>query len=551
MRALTVGFPLALTLSLGLTSCNVPSTGAGTPPPPPAPTTPTPTPPGSFTTTITPATVTVTDLQEVKLTISVNWNGYGATLYHHVSIDPPLPYRFGAPGELFVDARGAASGPYRVRVVTQPEDGSVQYTSVSTLTVIPDPTDIRITPAALLQLQPGASGTVTLTYTLPAGTADRDARLSVSSPDPSLVTASLEGRTVTITAAPTAPEQGLIPVTVKIEAAGKTAEMRIPVEVGTVISQEYQRFNALRAQAGLTAHTLDLAGSMNCWLHGRYTVTLGRNEHTEDPAQPFATPEGQQCAERSGLIMGPNAAHTVNSTPAVDGLITAPFHALGLLQPDTTLVAIGRYAQVQGDPTLISRASAVGTSRVVAAGSTTLVSTFPAAGATVDLNQYHGGEWPNPLTSCDGYAPESTGLPLLVITHVRGDTTATGAALSVDGQDLEVCAYGSTQYVNTTDPPGRYSSGLVGAQEIGRSLLSGYGAVFLIPKVPLTPGKTYAARVTVNGQTVSWSFRVASTLRPLSQDATPPVRLSGHWVSVSPVVPAGSEGVGRCVKHCG
>lgn len=123
-----------------------------------------------------------------------------------------------------------------------------------------------------------------LTYTLSAGTADSDARLSVSSPDPSLVTASLEGRTVTITAAPTAPEQGLIPVTVKIEAAGKTTEMRIPMEVGTVISQEYQRFNVLRAQAGLTAHILDLAGSMNCRLHGRYTFALGRNEHTEDPA---------------------------------------------------------------------------------------------------------------------------------------------------------------------------------------------------------------------------------------------------------------------------
>lgn len=123
----------------------------------------------------------------------------------------------------------------------------------------------------------------------------------------------------------------------------------------------------------------------------------------------------------------------------------------------------------------------------MASGSTTLVSTFPAAGAPVDLNQYHGGEWPNPLTSCDGYAPEFTGLPLLVITHVRGNTTATGAALSVDGQDLKVCAYGSTQYINTTDPPERYSSGLVGAQEIGRSLLSGYAAVFLIPKVPLTP----------------------------------------------------------------
>ncbi|WP_291432636.1 hypothetical protein, partial [Deinococcus sp.] len=68
------------------------------------------------------------------------------------------------------------------------------------------------------------------------------------------------------------------------------------------------------------------------------------------------------------------------------------------------------------------------------------------------------------------------------------DTTATLPSVQVGGKAVAVCAYGSTQYVNTTDPNGNYTSGPVSAQERGRSTLKGQEAVIVIPRTPLPAG---------------------------------------------------------------
>jgi hypothetical protein len=137
--------------------------------------------------------------------------------------------------------------------------------------------------------------------------------------------------------------------------------------------------------------------------------------------------------------------------------------------------------------------------------------TFPAAQATTDLAAYSGGEWPDPLAPCPGYVSWDTGLPLVVETNQPGDTAAADARLQVDGQDVPVCAYGSTQYVKADDPA---------TQNYARNLLRGYGAVFVIPRTKLQAGKTYDAQVSVNGRLVAWQFRTAAALRPATlQDA--------------------------------
>ncbi|WP_158679964.1 hypothetical protein [Deinococcus sp. NW-56] len=128
------------------------------------------------------------------------------------------------------------------------------------------------------------------------------------------------------------------------------------------------------------------------------------------------------------------------------------------------------------------------------------------------LGRYNGGEWPDPLTACPEFQSGSTGLPLIVATFSAVETTATEASLTVDGQAVPVCAYGSTQYVNTKDAPGNYVGGYRSAQDIGRSLLKSSGAVFVIPKQPLEPGRTYQASVKVNGQSIAWSFKTATIL---------------------------------------
>lgn len=368
-----------------------------------------------------------------------------------------------------------------------------------------------IAPVAVQHLQPGGEVSVTLSVTPPPNGAPITG-MDLINPAPDLITATLTGTTLSLKASPSALPQGLIPVTIQVKAGTETVKLRVPVEIGDLITREFSRFNVIRGQANLPAVAFDNGASMNCWMNGRYSVANGRLEHNQDFSLPHASPEGQACATRSNLSMATAAPGAIASiTPTTTTLFTAPFHALGMLQPTQTAVGIGtftqldssgRYAQMGSGITSVREGSTAGAAPM----------TFPGNGATTDLGRYNGGEWPDPLTACPEFQPGSTGLPLIVATFSGGETTATGASLTVDGQSVPVCAYGSTQYVNTKDAPGNYVGGYRSAQDIGRSLLKSSGAVFVIPRTALEAGRTYQASVKVNGQPVAWSFKTASTL---------------------------------------
>lgn len=380
----------------------------------------------------------------------------------------------------------------------------------------PDPTP-TIAPVARQQLQPGRETKVALSVTPPTNGTPISS-IEVGSAAPELVAATLNDRTVTLRASPNALPQGLIPVTVRVRAGNETAQVRIPVEIGDLITREHHRLNEVRAQAALPPVTFDEERSLNCWLHGRYGFINNRLEHTEDLTLPFATPEGKSCGERSNLSFwaGP-VAGLGTATPVVDTLVTIPFHAFGMLDRNLRTSAVAQYtANTPNHPgfSLSYGAADVGDR----AGTNSTRMTFPAAGATTDFSRYSGAEWPNPLTSCPGFLSTEAGLPLLVATTPGADTAASGATLSVDGRALEVCAYGSTQYVNTTDAPGNYTGGPRSAQDIARSILKGQGGVVLIPRQRLQAGKTYQVSVDVNGQRVAWSFKTSAVLRPARLD---------------------------------
>lgn len=387
--------------------------------------------------------------------------------------------------------------------------------------VEPKPEPVRLGVAAVpaQRLAPGAALTVPLSITRPEGV--DDVRVSVQSPDGDLLAVSPQGAAgVSIRAATGALPQGLVPVTVTVEGGGQTASTRIGVEIGTRIAAEFARFNAVRAQAGLGAVAFDEDASMNCWLHGRYSVVNGVYGHTEDAALPLATPQGLSCAATSNLSWSVlRASELAGSTSATDTLFSVPFHAVGMLHSAQARVGIGSFARrspdVGGpnDGGYVQTGSGITSIRPDGAGAGQPV-TFPGNGRETDMGQYPGGEWPNPLTPCAGFDPRRTGLPLVASSRVHGDTTATDATLTLEGGGaLEVCAFGSTQYVNTTDSPGTYVGGPRSAQDIGRSILRGYGAVFVIPRSPLVAGQTYHVSVTVNGTPLKWSFRTAATLR--------------------------------------
>jgi hypothetical protein len=73
---------------------------------------------------------------------------------------------------------------------------------------------------------------------------------------------------------------------------------------------------------------------------------------------------------------------------------------------------------------------------------------------------------------------------------------------------LEHCAYNETNYASSDSVE----------QSVGRGVLNSRDAIVLIPRYPLTPGTTYTVSITANGQTYTWSFKTASTVRQTLDD---------------------------------
>jgi hypothetical protein len=65
----------------------------------------------------------------------------------------------------------------------------------------------------------------------------------------------------------------------------------------------------------------------------------------------------------------------------------------------------------------------------------------------VRFGQFDGFEWPDPLTSCQGFKPP-TGLPLSVQLGSFVKATLTDASVTVNGASIPVCGIDSTNYVN-------------------------------------------------------------------------------------------------------
>ena len=386
------------------------------------------------------------------------------------------------------------------------------------------PRPLTVARVAPVQLKPGQGQTVTLDITLAEdGTPISD--IQVSSPAPELVTATVEGTTITLKASANALPQGYLPITVDVQAGKEVQRVRIPVEIGTLIEREYARFNALRAQANLPAVTFNAEASMNCWLNGRYMLRNNRIEHNQNPSLPFASPEGQACASTSNLAISAASERVLPTvTPSTTYLFSAPFHALGMLQPGQISVGIGTFTAPSSTPGYAWMGSGITSANPPGRGQGTPM-TFPGNGASTDLGRYNGGEWPDPLTACPGLDASQTGLPLIAATYERGATTASDAVLTEAGQPVPVCAYGSAQYVNTKDAPGNYVGGARTAQDIGRSLMEASGAVFLIPARPLKPGQTYQASVKINGKSLQWSFRTAASLAPQALETPIPPQI--------------------------
>jgi hypothetical protein len=126
---------------------------------------------------------------------------------------------------------------------------------------------------------------------------------------------------------------------------------------------------------------------------------------------------------------------------------------------------------------------------------------FPPDGSVVQVSEF-SGEWPNPLASCPGYVPPA-GLPITFeLGHLLVPPLTDYSIKQVENnQPVQACAFNANTYINSDRA----------AQTAARAILKDFGAIVIVPRRPLLPGR-YAVSV-ISGRRYSWSFSVIARNR--------------------------------------
>ncbi|MGB3713842.1 MAG: CAP domain-containing protein [Candidatus Promineifilaceae bacterium] len=256
--------------------------------------------------------------------------------------------------------------------------------------------------------------------------------------------------------------------------------------------------NQFRTNTGLEPLVEDDEWSNGGWRHSRYMVKNDYVGHSEDSGNLWYSPEGHAAAQNGNVFVA-SWADALDETP-IDFWMTAPFHAISMIDPQLHTTGFGIYRETIG---LWKTGSTLDVRRGL--GSLPPGSTFPipypADGESTWLTAYYGGEFPDPLTSCPGYSPP-TGSPIMLQLG-SGDITpqVTGYRVIANGIPVESCLFDETNYFNP-DPS---------MQSTGRIVLNVRDAIVIMPRYPLAFGTTYTVEISTADSTMTWSFTVDST----------------------------------------
>lgn len=244
-------------------------------------------------------------------------------------------------------------------------------------------------------------------------------------------------------------------------------------------------------EQGLRNHFAYLANTPKSFLTGEYA-----NQHTENPQSPCYTADGALEGGRSNLSFG-----GVGPTPVkdIDGWLTAPLHAIGMLRPNLTQVA---YASDPGTGNAGLDVSG-GLDSSIPARTTPVL--FPGPDMTTNLTSY-GGENPDIMESCAPGFSASPGLPLILLLP---GVPSKDLAASVSGPDGSVQSTGNGQLCVVDEHTFRSSDTVYGPT--GLQILQGDHAVFLVAKVPYAVGRSTVGVSQTGGAPFSWAFTVSPT----------------------------------------
>jgi uncharacterized protein YkwD len=342
--------------------------------------------------------------------------------------------------------------------------------------------------------QPGAAagqpstpaGAVNVTSTLPP------LEITVVSVANAVTLSTVEGPP---TATPTAPPTALPPTPEPPTATPPPPALPTATPPGLTGPAWLRYLNQFRAQANLPPVAEDPALSEGSRLHSIYMVYTGQLWHDEDPTSQFYSAAGKKAAENGNIAA--NFLTAKEFDWAFNFWMSAPFHALPMLDPRLTTVGFGTHRDASGQVEVAATLDIkTGRQEAVPTGVSFPIM-FPADGKQTWILKFTLPEIPDGKSSCGGYG-QTTGAPIYVLMG-PGDQTprVTDAALTMDGARLEVCVYDETTYFN---PDPRY-------QEIGRRILNARDSIVILPRDPFVPDKTYTVSLTVNGATLTWSFK--------------------------------------------
>jgi len=267
------------------------------------------------------------------------------------------------------------------------------------------------------------------------------------------------------------------------------------------------RLNWWRMLAGAPLVQGNLELHSNCRAHARYMVNWQTAAHTEDPNLPNYTAEGDFCGQAANIGFGTDVYP--NDEGAVDALMTSPFHALAALDPRLVEVGFGS-ARLDTAWSGSYYAAALDVFHGLDYGrNVSYPWTFPGNGRPLPLLSYDGRGEPNPLTACPGYEPP-TG-PVLIAAFGEGNVQAAEHSLLDNGVDVPHCVVTAAGYVNPNAE----------LQQRGRTALWAQGAVMIIPRYPLTPGKIYVLRVLTTDNRLAVAYLYAPPNEMLAQPLNP------------------------------
>ena len=318
------------------------------------------------------------------------------------------------------------------------------------------------------------------------------------------------------------------------------------------------RINYYRAMLKLPPAQLDPKITAAAESHARYLVENHINEadgelkngallenapdkasHREDSVQPFYTKDGARLAPTTVVVEVSRIPEPSQVDGYIDQMMTKPFDALVMLNPQIVRIGIGSYCNTSGcrivlanrgglTPTEFADFYRAGTDVYWYRTTDNQVwftprelkqaIEFPPSGTTMPPDSYDGVSFPPALTACEGYKPP-TGRPIFVALGAAssdsdGELVRIGQySLSSGAKTLAACGFDAETFYEMAKRVAGTQSGNASNETRMATLRAAYvlaqtGAVVVIPREPLEPGQTYQASITADGRNYTWSFGV-------------------------------------------